>query len=482
MTWRPKVGLVVDHPQRDLPGLVLVARRLCDFGCDAYLIPLNLLAAEVFSLVPDFVLFNYLRRNIEPVLRGCLSAGISFGVLDTEGGLYGDLGLYGKTLTDDPEVRGGVKTVCVWGRKMRAFLLDSGIFGEHQMVLTGAPRFDFYALRWRSFYQGDELTGDSTKPLVLINTKVAVSNPQHHTVEQEIELYVQGLGLPREEVLRFREVGLETIKATLDLSNRLARDFPDNRFVLRPHPHERLSTYEQGIEAGIANLAVVREGTIDRWIAHASALIHRQCTTAVEATMAGVPAIAPQWVPTSGDAPDTEAISLRCETYDDMQELLNAINRGEPVITTEIERELSRIIDEWFFAADGLGYERVAEAVRDVLPERQGVDDSIAARYFHRTYEPAFSLRGAVGRTVRWGRLIAPTDLWGRLLYPHAARWARTPKGFTAEEVAFLLDRMHASLLQQDRAEGRCVALPATTAEAYKQPYRGHSVLVRPAS
>jgi hypothetical protein len=55
---RPLVAMVVDHPQRDLPGVVIVAADLAAAGCDVVLVPLNLLAAEVFSLAPDLVVLN----------------------------------------------------------------------------------------------------------------------------------------------------------------------------------------------------------------------------------------------------------------------------------------------------------------------------------------------------------------------------------------------------------------------------------------
>ena len=56
-----RVALLVDNPYRDLPGLVLVATRLCQEGVICYLVPFNLQGSEIWALAPDFVLLNYLR-------------------------------------------------------------------------------------------------------------------------------------------------------------------------------------------------------------------------------------------------------------------------------------------------------------------------------------------------------------------------------------------------------------------------------------
>lgn len=85
-----RVALIVDNPLRDLPGMVLVALWLCQRGITCYLVPSNL-QNEIWSLVPDFVLLNYLRTVNEDFAHQLAEAGIHFGVLDTEGGVFTNL-------------------------------------------------------------------------------------------------------------------------------------------------------------------------------------------------------------------------------------------------------------------------------------------------------------------------------------------------------------------------------------------------------
>ena len=82
---RPRVALVVDHPQRDLPGLVLTAFALCQRGIVCHLVPLNLQDRELPALAPDLVLLNYLRLGNQAVTCALLAAGVRIGLLGTPG-------------------------------------------------------------------------------------------------------------------------------------------------------------------------------------------------------------------------------------------------------------------------------------------------------------------------------------------------------------------------------------------------------------
>jgi surface carbohydrate biosynthesis protein len=475
MTRRHSVAIVVDHPQRDLVGVVLVAQRLCDVGIDVYLVPLNLVVPEVFSLLPDFVLLNYLRPSLDPLVHGMLDARIAFGVLDTEGGLYGDLAAYTRTLSRDADVVRGVDVMCVWGRKMFDHLASTGYVAADRMVITGAPRFDVYNPNWRAAF----VRSKPQRPMILFNTKVAVANPQYHSVEDEIRLLVDRVGLPIEEVLRHRDVGNATIAATIELANHVGSTFPAADVIVRPHPHERLSTYADGLDPALANVHAIREGTVDGWILNATALVHRQCTTAVEAGWAGVPAIAPMWVPSAADAPGAEEVSVRCESADELDEVLAAVLAGESVVDDAVRRALDRITEDWFYRIDGRAHDRVAHAVAPRVDT--GKPRAVPARRrFFRSHEKWASLRGAAGRMGRAMGAVGAAGPAANLVHPAARRWPSTFKSFTVSDVQRLLVSIgRASSPAAGTATARAVA--ARDVDAYLWGYRGHSVLVTPA-
>jgi surface carbohydrate biosynthesis protein len=473
---KPLIALVVDHPLRDLQGLVLLAHRLAKQGADVCLVPLNLLMAETFALAPDFLLMNNLRRTTEPVLTGCLASGIKYGMLDTEGGLYGDLSFFRSTFTDREDIRNGLSCNFLWGKKIHEFLLEQRLFRPEQMIVTGTPRFDFYSPRWRYYF---EVEAAAAQKLILIPTKVAVSNPQGHSVEKEVELLTVKLGLDASMIQRWRDVGFEQIAATIEMVKRLARDFPNARFVLRPHPHERIETYADAL-AGLGNLDVIREGTIDHWILRSNLLIHRMCTTAVEAMMAGVPSIVPSWVPTAANAPDTEAVSTVATSYDKLRDLVASRLRGESITSEAHRRALDQIVEDWFHRMDGDAHARVAQRILEVVGKDVSPDArrSSAKRYFFRHADSAVSARGFAGRLGLLGAALIPWIQWGRLVYPHSRVWSNTTKFFSARQVQDILNAVERLESGATESIATPIARPAAQMGVYPSHYKGSAVFV----
>ena len=145
-----RVALVVDNPYRDLPGLVLVAVRLCQQGITCYLVPMNLQWRELAALAPDFVLLNYLRTVNQDLAWQLMNAGIKVGVLDTEGGIFSSIEEeYVPNLASEQTIRYAVSCFCSWGTKLAEYVIEKGWYRRDQVVVTGSPRFDFYVHPWR---------------------------------------------------------------------------------------------------------------------------------------------------------------------------------------------------------------------------------------------------------------------------------------------------------------------------------------------
>ncbi|MGH8555552.1 MAG: surface carbohydrate biosynthesis protein, partial [Gammaproteobacteria bacterium] len=356
---KPRIALIVDHPLRDLGGLCLVAWELARSGAEAYLVPFNWQTREVLALAPDLVVLNYLRPNNESFVDALIAANIGYAMLDTEGGFYGDLAKYGQVMSRNSAHLRALRCMCVWGRKMYDYLAAHPDLTPAQLVITGLPRFDLYA-PWLHDVAIGFLPREwrEPKPLFLINTKISIANSQFQSRQKEIETYVRVLGVPRADVDRHIALGERAIEQICELAAGLGTRHPRAAVMIRPHPHERLQTYSDLLGDAPENVVVNCEGGVTPWILRSSALIHRQCTTAVEAALAGVPAIAPQWLSTSADVPDAEAVSHRCDSTQELDDLLNAAQRGALPPATGSAAILERIVDDWLFRIDGLSHKR----------------------------------------------------------------------------------------------------------------------------
>ena len=74
------------------------------------------------------------------------------------------------------------------------------------------------------------------------------------------------------------------------LTKELALNFPQYTVVLRPHPSESMTFYQQAF-ASFKNVAVTRDESVLPWIRAAELVVHSNCTTGIEAVLAGRPVL-----------------------------------------------------------------------------------------------------------------------------------------------------------------------------------------------
>lgn len=429
----PRVALIVDHPQRDMRGMVLTALELSRRGAVCHLVPANIAPREVWSLAPDFLLLNYFRRSNEALARGAMAAGIGVGLLDTEGGVWSDVDSYTELLWTDPLLRHAARGVCIWGNAMARELVARGIFTAGQATVTGCPRFDVYHPAWRGMLGAS--APRQARPRVLVNTNFSTVNPRFTSVEQKVETSRRNFGWSGERVATLLRTETLAIAAIIDLVARLAREFPGVEFVVRPHPFERPDPYLEGL-AGLGNVSVDNSGGVEEQICRAAAVIQRSCTTGIEAGFAGTPTLSPRWVPAPFEMPAAEAVSLPCESYPELRDALAEIVAGSWTAPPAVAAAIASVTHDWFHRRDGEAYRRVADVVMTAVSGERKVD---VAQCDHRLYiDPeglGLGMLARAGSHVRRRLGLPPDWSFRRLQRAPDVHWQRTPKYFGVEDV-----------------------------------------------
>lgn len=441
-----RVALLMDNPYRDLPGLVLVAARLCREGMTCYLVPHNLRHSEIWSLAPDFVLLNFLRKINEGFARQLAGAGISFGVLDTEGGVLASLDSYGQVLAQDPQVRAQAACYCSWGPRLAEHALSCGWFAREQVAVTGSPRFDFYAMPWRQVaLRATTHATPYEHNLVLVNGNFSIANPRFQSPEAEFKMLVERFDYDPDVVLRRQRTQHRTMHELAALTNRLARRFPQATLVYRPHPFERLETYGELLEKR-ENLHLIKAGTVDAWILRARAVIQRGCSTAIEAGMAGVPALSPAWIPAAVNMPTAEKVSVQCESEEEVIQTLESILTGKFEPPIDIQHRLDEVIGEWFCRVDGGAHERVANCiVRSLEAHGSQVRLNRCRDSAYGLGHQGSSLKSAV--TARLRKIVGLPIGWSFRRWRNEIgdlAWDSSEKYFDADQVRTLVDAIEA--------------------------------------
>ncbi len=464
-----KVAIIVDHPIRDLGGCVLVANALKKMESDieVYLVPMSSQKFDVFAIAPDFVLLNYIRKNNQEFIQKLIAANIKYGLLDTEGGFYGDLGAYEKVLSNDKEIYRKLSCNFLWGKKMEEVWNKYELGCPNEIV--GLPRFDFYHESFKGFEKNflpESIL--AKKNMVMLNTKVAVANPKYLTVEEEKNLYRQ-MGLKDEEIEMHYELGKQSITGNVELAGRLERE-TNVGLVLRPHPHENQKTYKDLFAtAGLKKAEVHLNGNITPWISHSIAVIHRHCTTAIEAVIANKPAFSTLWVPTSANAPDAERVSYKCKSFEELKRALDAMV-ADPAVAAEFlpaESDKNDVINKWLSEIDGKSHERVARGILNSIGNSKA-DQKKCREFLYSAYSQRGNLKSQL-YNMAWtvGKMgILRGQLWD-LERKRSGKWLKEDKRITDTDANLWIKSIH--------SENKFTAVHP---ERYQDKYPGNSLVM----
>lgn len=383
---RYRIALIVDHPMRDLAGMVLIGVELAKLGAEVSLVPMCVQRNEIFAQMPDFVLLNYVRQSNSKFVQDIRECGISYGLLETEGGFFGDMNAYGRLFPENKELIQDIKVHCIWGEKMaRWWRKEMKFFDSAKLIVTGLPRYDWYSENMvESGVAIGSLDSEYVGKSILINSKVTLANPKFVSLNIEKKIY-SDLGFSTHEIAEFIRLGELTIKGMSLLTKHIAEKHKNKTCIFRPHPHENPKRYLKEFKKIKApnNIVINQNGSVIPLINASKVLIHRQCMTGIESVIAGKQSISPQWIPTSSNVPSSELLSHRVNSYEELDEFLELGLNGKLSLTPQMERDKNKIINDWLYSIDGLAASRAAYSIFKVLCDRRKVNvDKCLEKYY----------------------------------------------------------------------------------------------------
>lgn len=474
--FEPRVAILLDNPQRDLPGIVLTAFELCQRGAICHIVPATLREPELWALAPDAVLLFHFRRGWAPLVARLAEAGIAYGVLDNEGGIWPDLADYARPLCDDPALRAGVRPLCVWGKRIHDFLTGERLFAPEEVVVTGAPRFDFYDPRWHGIVQ-ESAPGMATSraPRVLVVTNYSEVNPRFSDVA-EVRRHLQGVfSLDEAQIEELLGWQAEALSQTIALVRSLARDFPNAEIALRPHPFEGPSVYAEQLE-GIPNVGLSTRSSIGEDVLASRMVIQRYSTTAIDACFAGVPSLVPLWIP-APSYPIIESVSAACRDYGTLRDEVASILAGTGAASEARAGEIATVLRDWFGEPDGEAHRRCAEAVAQRLPRSRVVSEEACARFLQFLHNPTRPWTRA-GRRLRQAMRLSPRFSFRDLREVPPRDWIESDQFFDASAVSGLALRVLAAKLAAGETV-RGIRVNAARDGDYRLRFGGQSVTMR---
>lgn len=431
----PRVGLVVDHPKRDLAGAALVCHELCNRGVESYLIPLYEQGVDVPLLKLDALVVNYARPNNLALVQSYAAAGTAVYVLDTEGGVLADKGHSTPAslarYIRDSGYASILSGYLFWGRELRDAFVEDGAIDPHRLHVTGCPRFDYLAPSWRAVLKPAR-TGH-----ILINTNYPAVNSRFTGRGGNDRAAIKSVGYEDDYIDQLLADTRKIMEGVIQTVVRLANDFPYQQFVIRPHPFENDRIYHQAF-SNQANIIVDGSGGVFEALSGAKALLHLNCGTSIEAIMLGIVPYALEFLNTEhllNHASLPSRASRAVHSYHELSDLIAADGYDPDFDCAERYRTVA---EPYFHFNDGQAVERVVEVLlRDL---------NVTA------VSPA--AQPSLGRTSR----VAPGKLSlgqrlqlvaGRMLGSAASRAlrsvfqpARRDKAFVVRDAALWLNRL----------------------------------------
>jgi surface carbohydrate biosynthesis protein len=374
----PKASLIipVENQVREFDAKLLLACVAAERNFESFLGYRTELDYRIGTLPRSTYLCKSMTRRSQKVFGLLRQLGHEINVWDEEALVYLSEGHYfARRLT--PQTLELVSGLLAWGQDNEEVFRRYPHFDGTPIHVTGNPRIDLLRPELRSYFDEDvEKLRNRMGRFVLVNTNFSMVNGFVDSLNlfrkttrpgEEPELGAPAIGTSREFAAGYAKHKAATFKAFVDMLPAICDLLPEYTIVVRPHPSESATPWLEAAD-GHANLRIEHEGNVIPWLLATDAVIHNGSTTAVEAHILGLPAIA--YRPVENESFDFElpnALSYEARNEEELCGTLHDLlfeQRGPSPIRT------SRPFEEY---VSGLRGAMASDRIVDVLEGSEGV-------------------------------------------------------------------------------------------------------------
>lgn len=364
-----KVGFIVDHPKRDLSGGIMGVYAMAKRRIDTHLIPLWDHAIDVPLLDLDALFVNFVRSVNSEFVRSYIEMGISVWVLDTEGGVLADDGpntlAHLAAYVRDSGYARYLEGYFFWGSALHGAFVDKSTMLADSLHLTGSPRFDFAAPKWRG------LLNYSRAGYVLLSANFPLANPLFGSSPEHEgrTLVVAGWKL---EYVQKMLVGLrDVLKNFIGTVDTMAQRFPERHFLVRPNPFENADLYRKRSRQR-PNVVVDGSGSVLNVTAHASCVLHVNCVISIEAILLGKSPVSMELLNTEHMSKRSllpSRVNLRVDSQQQLIEVLGDIDGATSQF--DFSNRHQALIRPWSHLNGGAAADRIVDVMAKGLVARK---------------------------------------------------------------------------------------------------------------
>jgi surface carbohydrate biosynthesis protein len=300
MNSKPSLIIPVENQVREFDSKLLLSCVAAERNFESFLGYRTELDYCIGTLPRSTYLCKSMTRKSRMVFRLLRQLGHEINVWDEEALVYlSDDHYFARRLT--PQTLKLVSSLFAWGQDNEEVFRRYPHFDGTPIHVTGNPRIDLLRPELRGYFDEDvEKLRNRIGSFVLVNTNFSMVNGFVDSLNlfrrttqpgEEPELGAPAIGTSREFAAGYAKHKSATFKAFVEMLPAICDLLPEHTIVVRPHPSESPTPWLEAAD-GHANLRIEHEGNVIPWLLAADALIHNGSTTAVEAHILGLPAIA----------------------------------------------------------------------------------------------------------------------------------------------------------------------------------------------
>ncbi len=212
--------------------------------------------------------------------------------IDEEAALINkDLTSYSETRFNN-EALNTVNKIFCWGQFDYDFLKTKFPMYAEKFILTGSPRMDLSKKIFSKYWSTKIKDNKENKSNILLALNFPVVNG--YIVKEKIynEMKSQGFfersKIKEQEYIDYVEDSRKSFLAFKDLINYLSQELKNYKFIVRPHPMERIETWKKLLQEN-KNVEISNHHDINYDLDRSKILIHNGCTTAFQSALKNIP-------------------------------------------------------------------------------------------------------------------------------------------------------------------------------------------------
>ncbi len=399
MQKKPLFFLPVEVTPRELDYKLNLARHICRKGWDVIIGNPPFISDELKYKDYQGI---FLEKGINPEAGRYRSFGdVALFSLGDEGAAFP---VYSLDYDPTVDALNLCEKIFLWGALQKEDLSQRlpGHALNKKYVVTGHPGFDFSSPKWLPYHlilRPQGLPSD----YILINTNFSSCNG--FSLEEAFKALTHCSPSTRAFVEKTYEIEGQRFALFQKTLSSLFQDFPNQPFLIRPHPTEKQESY-QAFFGQYPNVVISGKGTVEQSIAAAKLVLHCDCTSALQAYKMGMPVIslAHTDVPPSEDldmlAKWTLAFGALPETYQELKGLVQRVLQDgafPPDVDDKINTKAQDMLNRMFHGSKNA----TPELLKHLEPTFQKVQQSFVPRHLH-------NQRSRVHKVKMWVRKFLP--------------------------------------------------------------------------